>query len=89
MTLFGLRLWPGIVVGDLLAGNYSTPLATVLGQTTGNTLEVLIVALLLRRLVGSGVGLTRVVQVLTLAACAVVGRSSAPASAPRRCGWGT
>ena len=73
LTLFGLRLWPGIVVGDLLAGDYSTPLGTVLGQTTGNTLEVLIAALLLRRLVGGGVGLTRVVQVLALVACAAVG----------------
>ena len=73
LTLFGLRLWPGIVVGDLLAGDYSTPLGTVLGQTTGNTLEVLIAALLLRRLVGGGVGLTRVVQVLALVGCAAVG----------------
>ena len=73
LTRFGLRLWPGIVVGDLLAANYSTPLGTVLGQTTGNTLEILVAALLLRRLVGPGVGLTRVVQVLTLVACAVVG----------------
>ena len=73
LTRFGLRLWPGIVVGDLLAANYSTPLGTVLGQTTGNTLEILVAALLLRRLVGPRVGLTRVVQVLTLAACAVVG----------------
>ena len=45
----------------------------MLGQTTGNTLEILVAALLLRRLVGPCVGLTRVVQVLTLAACAVVG----------------
>ena len=73
LTRFGLRLWPGIVVGDLLAADYSTPLGTVLGQTTGNTLEILVAALLLRRLVGPGVGLTRVVQVLTLVACAVVG----------------
>ena len=73
LTLFGLRLWPGIVVGDLLVADYSTPLGTVLGQTTGNTLEVLIAALLLRRLVGGGVGLTRVVQVLALVACAAVG----------------
>ena len=53
LTLFGLRLWPGIVVGDLLAGDYSTPLGTVLGQTTGNTLEVLIAALLLGLLAAS------------------------------------
>ena len=73
LTLFGPGLWPGVVVGDLLVGDYSTPLGTVLGQATGNTLEVLIAALLLRRLVGGGVGLTRVVQVLVLVACAAVG----------------
>jgi PAS domain S-box-containing protein len=73
LTLFGLRLWPGIVVGDLLVADYSTPLGTVLGQTTGNTLEVLVAALLLRRLVGGGVGLTRVVEVLALVGCAAVG----------------
>jgi integral membrane sensor domain MASE1 len=72
-TRFGPRLWPGVVVGDLLVANYSTPLGTVLGQTTGNTLEVLIAALLLRRLAGADVGLTRVVQVLALVVSAAVG----------------
>src|ERR687889_2323571 len=60
LALFGPRLWPGIVIGDLLVGDYSTPLGTVLGQTTGNTLEILVAALILRRLVGGRVGLTRV-----------------------------
>ena len=40
LVLFGPRLWPGVVVGDLLVADYSTPLGTVLGQTMGNTLEV-------------------------------------------------
>ena len=52
--LFGTRLWPGIVIGDLLVADFSTPLGTVLGQTVGNTLEVVVAALLLRRLVGAG-----------------------------------
>src|SRR6187455_3860354 len=52
LVLYGPRLWPGIVIGDLLAADYSTPLGTVMGQTVGNTLEVLVAALLLRRLVG-------------------------------------
>src|ERR671921_486101 len=29
LTLFGPGLWPGVVVGDLLVGDYSTPLGTV------------------------------------------------------------
>ena len=45
LLLFGVRLWPGILIGDLFAGDYSTPLATVLGQTAGNTVEVLAAAL--------------------------------------------
>ena len=52
LVLYGPRLWPGIVIGDLLAADYSTPLGTVLGQTVGNTLEVVVAAVLLRRLVG-------------------------------------
>src|SRR3954447_602944 len=50
LVLYGPWLWPGIVIGDLLVGDYSTPLGTVVGQTVGNTLEVLVAALLLRRL---------------------------------------
>src|SRR3954453_15775996 len=44
LTLFGLRLWPGVVAADLLVGDYTTPLGTVLGQTVGNTLEVVLAA---------------------------------------------
>src|SRR6059058_1195493 len=73
LVLYGPRLWPGIVIGDLLVGDYSTPLGTVLGQTTGNTLEVLLAALLLRRLIGGRTGLERVRDVFALLACAVAG----------------
>src|SRR5215218_7055192 len=72
LVLFGVRLWPGIVVGDLLLGDYSTPLATVLGQTVGNTLALVIAALLLRRLTGGRRELERVYDVLSLVACALV-----------------
>jgi signal transduction histidine kinase len=51
----GLRLWPGIVLGDLLANQYGTlPVGSAIGQTIGNTLEVVVGAYLLRRLVRSG-----------------------------------
>ena len=40
LFLYGVRLWPGIVIGDLLLGDYSTPLGTVIGQTVGNTLAL-------------------------------------------------
>ncbi len=73
LVLFGPRLWPGVVIADLLVGDYSSPLGTVLGQTVGNTLEVVVAAVLLRRLFGSRVGLTRVVEVFGLVGCAAVG----------------
>src|SRR5947209_15852186 len=51
LYLGGLRLWPGVVVGDLLVNNYSTlPVGSALGQSFGNLLEVVAAAWLLRRL---------------------------------------
>jgi PAS domain S-box-containing protein len=73
LVLYGPGLWPGIVIGDLLAADYSTPFGTVLGQTVGNTLEVLVAALLLRRLVGDRPALERVWEVFALVGCAAVG----------------
>jgi signal transduction histidine kinase len=72
LFLYGVRLWPGVVVGDLLLGDYSTPLGTVLGQTVGNTVAVVAAALLLRRLTGGRGKLDRVSDVLALVACALV-----------------
>src|SRR5919107_296527 len=70
LFLWGVRLWPGIVIGDLLLGDYSTPLVTVLGQTVGNTLAVVIAALLLRRLTGGGGPPGRATGGPALVACA-------------------
>jgi signal transduction histidine kinase len=70
LVLYGGRLWPGIVVGDLLLGDYSTPLGTVAGQTVGNTLALVIAAAVLRRLTGGRADLERVFDVLALVACA-------------------
>src|SRR5919107_1378100 len=72
LFLYGVRLWPGVVIGDLLLGDYSTPLVTVLGQTVGNTVAVVVAALLLRRLTGGRGRLDRVTDVLALVACALV-----------------
>src|SRR6185369_4728405 len=36
LVLYGPRMVPGIVIGDLFLGDYSTPLGTVLAQTVGN-----------------------------------------------------
>jgi signal transduction histidine kinase len=72
LYLYGLRVVPGIVIGDLLLGDYSTPLGTVLGQTVGNTLALVAAVLLLRRLIGGRGELERVFDVLAFVACALV-----------------
>ena len=55
LSLGGLRFWPGVLIGDLLANDYTTlPLGSALGQTFGNMLEVLVAALLIRRLLRAG-----------------------------------
>ncbi len=51
LYLGGLRYWPGVVLGDLLVNNYSAlPVGAAVGQTVGNLLEVLVAAVLMRRL---------------------------------------
>ena len=72
LFLYGLRLWPAVVIGDLLLGDFSTPLGTVLAQTVGNTVAVVAAGLLLRRLTSGRGDLERVADVLSLVACALV-----------------
>jgi signal transduction histidine kinase len=53
LYLGGLWLWPGLVLGDLLANDYGAlPFGSALGQTTGNLLEMVAAAVLMRRLLG-------------------------------------
>src|SRR3954454_9937480 len=73
LTVYGARLWPGILIGDLLAGDFSTPFFPVVGQTAGNVLEVVVAALLLRRLVGGRTALDRTRDVAALLVSAAVG----------------
>jgi signal transduction histidine kinase len=60
LYLGGLRWWPGVVLGNLLATDSTLPNVTILGQTVGNLAEVLVIAILLRRLLGSGATVDRV-----------------------------
>jgi signal transduction histidine kinase len=71
LYLGGIRYWPGVLIGDLLANDYGAlPLGSALGQTTGNVLEILVATALLRRLVprgdplGSVGGLTRMLAAI-------------------------
>jgi signal transduction histidine kinase len=72
LAIFGLRYWPGIVIGDVLLGDFSTPVGTVLGQTAGNTVALLVAAHLFRRLTAGRVGLARVRDVFVFVVSAVV-----------------
>ena len=74
LYLYGLRLWPAVVIGDLLVNNYSAlPVGAAAGQSFGNLLEVLIGAWLLRRYVSpraplaTATGVVGVVAALTVA----------------------
>src|SRR4051794_31126311 len=73
LVLYGTRLWPGIVIGDLLVGDYSSPFGTVMGQTVGNTLEVVVAAVLLRRLTRRTPAMDQVGDVLALVAAGAAG----------------
>ena len=72
LFLYGVRLWPGIAIGDLLLADFSQPPGTIAGQTVGNTVALIVGALVLRRLAGPRVTLERIFDVLALAVCAVV-----------------
>jgi len=73
LIILGPGIWPGIVIGDLLLGDFSTPWGTIVGQTVGNTLEVVVAAVLFRRLTQMRITLERVWDVLALVACAALG----------------
>jgi signal transduction histidine kinase len=69
LYLWGLRWWPGILLGELvvngelLLDDAGLPLGSLLGQQTGNMLEIVVGALLLRELIGTRAALDRVEQV--------------------------
>src|SRR3954447_10421331 len=55
LCLGGLRFWPGVLLGDLLANDYSAvPVGSALGQTLGNMVEVVVAAVVIRRLLARG-----------------------------------
>ena len=74
LYLGGIGLWPGVLMGDLLADIPGhLPLGTSLGQTTGNMLEMIVATLLLRRLVQDGSPLDHVGGVVRMFGALAVG----------------
>jgi two-component system, NarL family, sensor histidine kinase FusK len=66
VLMWGNRYWPGVALGAFLANSWTgVPLVTVAGIATGNTLEALVGAHLLRR-VGFRPSLERAKDVLVL-----------------------
>lgn len=67
LYLWGLRWWPGVLLGELVVNahlflNDSIPLGSLVGQQTGNMLEIIVGAILLRRFVGPNAAMDRVEQ---------------------------
>ena len=69
LYLWGLRWWPGVLLGELLVNaqllldDTTLPVGSLLGQQAGNMAEIIVGAILLRRLIGPRAELDRVEQV--------------------------
>jgi signal transduction histidine kinase len=66
LYLWGLRLWPGILIAELFINVElldSLPLGSLTGQQLGNMVEIVAGAWLLRRLIGRNARLDRTAQV--------------------------
>ena len=63
LYLWGLRWWPGLVIGDLLSAESLSPVHTALAVTAANLAEALVATILLWRLIGRRAKLDRVEQI--------------------------
>jgi signal transduction histidine kinase len=69
LYLWGIRWWPGVLLGELvvngelLLDDSTFPIGSLLGQQAGNMAELIVGALLLRRLIGPNAAMDRVEQV--------------------------
>ena len=69
LYLWGIRWWSGVLLGEtvvngeLLLDDTTFPIGSLLGQQTGNMAEIIVGALLLRRLIGPNAAMDRVGQV--------------------------
>src|SRR3954453_8635170 len=76
LYLFGLQLWPGVLIGDIMADfipGHSLPVISNLGQTAGNMLEAIIPAILLARYLGRRSPFNRVEDLTLFAALIALG----------------
>jgi hypothetical protein len=59
LYLGGLRWWPGVVIGDVLLSDPGLALGSRVGMTAGNLADILVIAVLMKRLVGRRAALDR------------------------------
>ena len=84
LYLWGVRWWPGVLLGELVVNGQlwlddrTFPVGSLVGQQAGNMAEIIVGALLLRRLLGPNAAMDRVEQVgRMLAALAIATAISA------------
>jgi signal transduction histidine kinase len=83
LAVDGLRFWPGALLGDLLVNDYSTvTLGGAIGQTTGNLIEVMLGAYLLRRLMRRGSPLDTTASVIGLVGALAVSTAASALIGP-------
>jgi signal transduction histidine kinase len=69
LYLWGMRWWPGVLLGEIVVNgelfldDRTFPIGSLLGQQAGNMAEIVVGALLLRRLIGPNAAMDRVEQV--------------------------
>jgi signal transduction histidine kinase len=69
LYLWGIRWWPGVLLGEIVVNgelfldDSTFPIGSLLGQQTGNMAELIVGALLLRRLIGPNAAMDRTEQV--------------------------
>jgi signal transduction histidine kinase len=70
LYLWGIRWWPAIFLGELLVNanlllsDSTFPIGSLVGQQAGNIAEIVVGAVLLKRLIGPGAAMDRVEQVI-------------------------
>ncbi|HSX79916.1 MAG TPA: MASE1 domain-containing protein, partial [Candidatus Saccharimonadia bacterium] len=88
LVLGGCHLWPGITCGAFLVNLWAgAPVPVACGIALGNTLEALVGALLLQRLVGFSPALERLRDVLSLVVLAAVLSTLVSATLGVTSGW--
>jgi len=74
LLIFGLDLWPGVSLGVLLGSIFTgAPIFLALGMSVGNTLEAVLIALFLKRIVKFHPEMNHVQDVLHLLLASLIG----------------